>query len=188
MDIISEQERSRRDPKGRRDNIIKATASLIVENGPDSLTHRQIAARANVPIGSTTYYFSSLGELTSEALRYLADGIDKFLEGIASELDKANGDLMVLAELIHAYLYNRTQLLADSALYIAAIQKEELRSMALRWFDGLVTILSHHTNRNTAIAIAVFSDGAIVHASLHEEPLDLPFIQETLASLLKSKS
>ena len=53
----------RRDPEGRRRAIIDAAAELIVDSGASSLTHRAVAARAGVSLGSTTQYFSSLDEL-----------------------------------------------------------------------------------------------------------------------------
>src|SRR5690349_23185139 len=32
---------------------------LIAEGGPDAITHRKVAARAEVPLGAMTYYFAS---------------------------------------------------------------------------------------------------------------------------------
>lgn len=45
-----------------------------MEHGISALSHRQAAAAANVPLGSTTYYFASLGELRAAAVERLLIG------------------------------------------------------------------------------------------------------------------
>lgn len=57
------QERSQR----RRDAIVRAAAELATENGFAAVSHRGVAERAGVPLGSTTYYFSCLDDLLGEA-------------------------------------------------------------------------------------------------------------------------
>ena len=60
---------ARRDPEARRQQIIKAAVRAIAEVGVGNVTHRQIAALAGVPLGSTTYYFPTLDDLVAAALR-----------------------------------------------------------------------------------------------------------------------
>lgn len=43
----------KRDPEARRNAILNAAVDLIVESGTSSLTHRAVAARAGVSLGST---------------------------------------------------------------------------------------------------------------------------------------
>lgn len=65
---------SRRQSRGvaRRDVIITAAAALVLEVGPAAVTHRGIAARAEVPLAATTYYFDSLDDLVGAAGARLA--------------------------------------------------------------------------------------------------------------------
>ena len=65
---------SRRQSRGvaRRDVIIAAAAALVLEIGPAAVTHRGIAARADVPLAATTYYFDSLDDLVGAAGARLA--------------------------------------------------------------------------------------------------------------------
>ena len=55
----------------RRRTILKAAIEIIGEGGPDAITHRAVAARAHVPLGSITYYFESRDRLIVEAFRHL---------------------------------------------------------------------------------------------------------------------
>lgn len=64
--------RSRNDPQ-RRDTIIDAALAVITELGVHKTTHRRIAAAADVPLGSLTYYFDSLDDLLGQAFVHLVD-------------------------------------------------------------------------------------------------------------------
>ncbi|WP_102509465.1 TetR/AcrR family transcriptional regulator [Sanguibacter massiliensis] len=52
-------------PRGaaRRDALVDAAVALVLEEGPAALTHRALAARAGLPLASTTYHFASLDEI-----------------------------------------------------------------------------------------------------------------------------
>lgn len=52
-----------------RGRVIAATVDLIYELGLDNLTHRKIAERAGVPLGTTTYHFDSLAQLIELAIQ-----------------------------------------------------------------------------------------------------------------------
>ncbi|NYI99121.1 DNA-binding transcriptional regulator YbjK [Streptomonospora nanhaiensis] len=175
--------RARRDPSGRRRAIIEAAADLIAEQGAVDLTHRRVAARAGVPLGATTYYFSSLEELSTEALRLLARRQDDQLAGIRRTLE-GGADPDTLAAALHDYLCGTAQVYADMALYVAGARDPALRPLALSWFDDLVGILSAHTDPDSARAIAVYLDGATVHAVLHDEPLDRAALSHAIAPFL----
>ncbi|MDA0563886.1 TetR family transcriptional regulator [Streptomonospora sp. S1-112] len=177
--------RARRDPSGRRRAIVEAAAELIAEQGAVDLTHRRVAARAGVPLGATTYYFSSLEELSTEALRLLARRQDEELADIRRTLD-ADPDPDALIGQLHEYLCDTAQVHADMALYVAGARDPALRPLALSWFDDLVDILSAHTDPASARAIAVFLDGATVHAVLHDEPLDRAALRHAVAPFFPS--
>jgi DNA-binding transcriptional regulator YbjK len=53
----------------RREEILRAALRLIGSRGMHHVTHRDVAAEADVPLGSTTYYFATKEELLTEALR-----------------------------------------------------------------------------------------------------------------------
>lgn len=58
----------RYDPE-RRGRIIDAAIRVVGAKGIAGLSHRSVAAEADVPLGSTTYHFASLDELLIAALR-----------------------------------------------------------------------------------------------------------------------
>ncbi len=175
--------RGRRDPGARRQAIVRAASDLLVEGGGD-LTHRRVAERADVPLGATTYYFSSLDELREAGLELLATELDEALAEMRQEAAESSGDPEVLASLLHDYLSDQNQVRADAALYGAAIQRPELRALALRWFDGVVELLSDWADPATAQLLAVFADGACLHATFHGQPLDRAAIARAMTALM----
>src|SRR3979411_480372 len=56
---------------GARDQIVRAAAESLLENGYSRTSVRSIASRAGVAIGNLQYYFPTKSELLVEAWRYL---------------------------------------------------------------------------------------------------------------------
>jgi DNA-binding transcriptional regulator YbjK len=54
--------------RARRSVIVQAAADLLTDGGPPAVTHRAVATRAGVPLGSTTYYFADRDELLAAAI------------------------------------------------------------------------------------------------------------------------
>ena len=54
--------RTRRYDPDRKDRILEAALEVIADHGVAGTTHRSIAARADVPLGSTTYHFETLDD------------------------------------------------------------------------------------------------------------------------------
>jgi DNA-binding transcriptional regulator YbjK len=75
-------------PKGaaRREHILRATLELIGEHGPDAVTHRAVAKRADLPLSATTYWFDSKEELLQETLLLAAREEVERLERLVLDL------------------------------------------------------------------------------------------------------
>ena len=97
------------DGEARRIAILEATLRLIVREGIRGVRHRAVAAEAEVPLASTTYYFKDIKDLISDALTYFAEKtlwMNNTLEQKSFELletVKAGSREMCVAEL-SAYL------------------------------------------------------------------------------------
>jgi DNA-binding transcriptional regulator YbjK len=48
--------------------MVEAAARLLIDGGPDAVTHRRVAAAAGVPTGSAGYYFATRQELYAAAV------------------------------------------------------------------------------------------------------------------------
>jgi AcrR family transcriptional regulator len=55
-------------PQPRRDALLRAAVDVIGQRGLAGATHKAVTERANVPLATASYYFSSIAELLREAL------------------------------------------------------------------------------------------------------------------------
>ncbi|MDQ0644002.1 TetR/AcrR family transcriptional regulator [Microbacterium murale] len=181
---MAEAVRRRRDPGTRRLAIVTAAAELITEVGVDAITHRMVAARADVPLGATTQYFATLDDLRDAALQLLAADVAERMAAIREVISERGATPALLAELIHTALADATAVQADRAVVTAAVHDPRLRELARRWTDELVGILAPVHGSDPARAAAVFIDGVLWHAQIHERPLDQHLIETALAGIL----
>ncbi len=102
--------------------------------GIAGLSHRTVAAEADVPLGSTTYHFATLDELLVAALRQANEG---FAGGRgAAPLDPPDADLA--AELARCWGVARRRppgVELEYELYLAALRRPALRPVAAEWAD-----------------------------------------------------
>src|SRR5574338_50440 len=99
----------------RRAAILDATLRLIAMHGVDSITHRRVAAAADVPLGSVTYYFASREELLREAFRRYLVRIRALQNDVARAMPKrtAAGLIETLVELTKREFEDEQMLLAE---------------------------------------------------------------------------
>lgn len=182
---MSEITRRRRDPEARRREIVTAAAELIVEIGSDALTHRKVAARAGVPLGATTQYFATLDDLRDAALGALVAEVEAGIEATRRAVVAEGVTPTGLARLVHKALEDARAVRADRAVVTAAVHDPRVRDLARRWSDEIVGFISPVHGEDRARAAAVFIDGVLWHAQIHDEPLDEELIRDALAGILR---
>lgn len=175
----------RRDPEARRREILTAAAALAAEHGPAALTHRAIATRAGVPLGSTTQHFASIDELREAALEQLAVEIDESLATIEPFVADLTSDPSRAVTEVLAFLEDRRTVLSDIALMTSGTTDPNLRALALRWNDRLIEMLTGPVGYEGALAISVYLDGATIHAGLHDEPLNREHLTRVFLALAR---
>jgi DNA-binding transcriptional regulator YbjK len=78
--------------RARRSSIVEAAADLLTDGGPPAVTHRAVAARAGVPLGSTTYYFADRDELLAAAIERARDADVTRARAAAAAADEPHPD------------------------------------------------------------------------------------------------
>ena len=90
---------TRRSDPSRRDRIIDACLDVIAREGVAGTSHRRVAAEADVPLGSMTYYFTGMDELLTEAFTRFADRAAADVERRVSECRTVEDARTVVADL-----------------------------------------------------------------------------------------
>ncbi|MFC9672405.1 TetR/AcrR family transcriptional regulator [Streptomyces sp. NPDC056949] len=174
----------RYDPE-RRQRIIDAAIRVVGEKGIGGLSHRSVAAEADVPLGSTTYHFKTLDELLVAALRQANEGFAKALAGSAvfeaPRARLASGLAAVLGEWLAG---ERTGVELEYELYLAALRRPALRPVAAEWGEGVAEELARHTDPVTARALVALMDGICLQVLLTDAVYEEEYARDMLARVI----
>ncbi|OMI37542.1 TetR/AcrR family transcriptional regulator [Streptomyces sparsogenes] len=177
---------ARRYDPGRRQRIIDAAAAVVRARGIAGLSHRAVAAEADVPLGSTTYHFATLDDLLVAVLRqinaeWLAD-VERWAEGVDPETEPADELARWLGELLTG---ERARLELEYELYFAALRHEAARPLAAECLDEMGRILTRIVpDAATARAVVALIDGLTLQALLTDRPYDPEGARTALARII----
>lgn len=162
------QERSRR----RREELLRATVAVMAEHGSKGVTHRAVAEFANLPVASTTYYFSSREEMIEQALRlHVAERVAEM--NALTESVRSSGDLDAkFVDQLLATLVDRPEeaVLSLFEFYLEASRTPAMRAPveeALAAFEGLAAAtlagVGVREPQSSAEAVIAIIDGFALH-------------------------
>lgn len=125
----------------RRKLLLQTTLRLIGEQGIAAVNHRSVAKAADVPLGSTTYWFGSRQEMLTEALREFVSAENATLE---FRLDDVAGDELRTSQLVEAFTAHlvsqlgeeRWRTVAQYTLMQEAIRDPELELICREWTEA----------------------------------------------------
>jgi len=173
----------RYDPERRR--IIDAAIRVVGAKGLAGLSHRSVAAEADVPLGSTTYHFKTLDELMVAALRQANEGFATMVAARGAFEDTRTDLATELAELIGEWLAGeRTRVELEYELYLAALRRPALRPVAAEWVRGLADSLARRTDPVTARALVALVDGICLQVLLTGAAYDEGYAREVLGRVI----
>ncbi|MCL6674571.1 MULTISPECIES: TetR/AcrR family transcriptional regulator [Streptomyces] len=175
----------RRYDPDRRQRIIDAAIRVVGDKGLAGLTHRTVAAEADVPLGSTTYHFTTLDELMVAALRQADEGFAKAIASRGGLTDPAADLAAELAGLLGDWLAgDRTGVELEYELYLAALRRPALRPVVAEQMTALADRLAGRTDPVTARALVALMDGICLQVLLTGTPYDEGYAREVLARMI----
>lgn len=186
----------------RRGQLLDAVVRLLGRGGITAVSHRSLADEAQVPLGSTTYYFASKDEIITEGFRHAATqevaALQARLDGLAGQ------DLSTQqwTDLLVAWLQSdltgdeRARRTALYQLQLEAAHREDLRRVyeswtlaALRLAERMLTVGARPPETvDVALLVAAldglrFNQLASQGSGVH--PQVVPLIVERLFVLLR---
>lgn len=185
---------ARRYDPDRRTRIIDAALRVIVADGIAGLSHRSVAAEADVPLGSTTYHFGSLDELLTAALGRSNENFAQALRdsevcaGDADGGEGASSGARLADELTRLlgewFAGERGAIELEYELYLAALRRPALRPVAAEWTTSAVELLSTRTDPATARALVALMDGVCLQVLLTGSAFDAEYTREMLTRVV----
>ncbi|MFI8004256.1 TetR/AcrR family transcriptional regulator [Streptomyces sp. NPDC086010] len=172
----------RRYDPGRRERIIEAAIRVVAARGIAGLSHRTVAAEADVPLGSTTYHFASLDELLVAALRRCNENFARTVRESEYLRDPEVPLADELTRLLEEWFAGgRGPMELEYELYLAALRRPALRPVAAEWADGLAEVVARRTDAATARALVALLDGISLQVLLTGGDFDAAYTREMLS-------
>ena len=175
----------------RRLVLIDAAAEVLLEHGLAALSHRAVAARAGLPLASTTYYFSSADELRDEALQHLASEwfthARDLVDALPASIDRATAASAVVGIIGADAPPPRILLVYER--YLEAGRHERLRPFVVAWnaqikhlvHEVLVRAALPADDEVATLALAA-ADGAAITSLAEGSPVDVA-VRSTLGQV-----
>ncbi|HAB4673725.1 TPA_asm: TetR family transcriptional regulator [Salmonella enterica subsp. diarizonae] len=163
------------DPK-RREKIIQATLEAVKTYGVHAVTHRKIAAIAQVPLGSMTYYFAGMDALLSEAFTLFTENMLRQYQDFFAQVTDAEGACQAITEMIYGSQVTTQVTTPDNMalmyqLYAYASDKPALKIVMQNWMQRSQNTLAQWFDVQTARALDAFIEGMTLHFVTDRTPL-----------------
>jgi DNA-binding transcriptional regulator YbjK len=187
--------RHRPSAQARRDALLRAAIEVAAERGAAGTTHRAVTQRAGLPLATASYFFSSIAELVSEALRtHVAEEAER-LAALAAELVAGRRTPDELAAALAEAAMPRGPLpftLAQFEAYLQAARDPALRDAVA---DALATYRQvaeaalvaagapPDAAAEAAPAFIALADGFALHHLAHPRPGDVDALRRALRML-----
>lgn len=152
--------------------MLDAALEVLVDDGVAGITHRKVAARADVPLGSVTYHFASLAELCTRAFaRYVEQRTAEY-EALFTEVTSREGLIDVLVELVRGGPSRHRSAVLGFELHLAALRDPALRALTQEWTRSSRAVLARFTGPEAAARLDALLEGMIMHTllSMEREP------------------
>ena len=166
----------------RRAVLIEAAAELLLEQGLAALSHRAVAARAGLPLASTTYYFASADDLRDEALQHVAETwrarARSVVDALPAQLDAARAADAVVR--VMGADTPSQQMLLMYERYLDAGRHPRLRPVVVAWNSRLRELVQQvlvraglPADEDSARLVLAVADGVAVTALAEGTPPDV---------------
>ncbi len=156
--------RTRRHDPERRERIMRATLDVIAEQGTQGVTHRRVAARADVPLGSMTYHFAGMDDLLQHSFSLYAQQVGDHFDAIIAPANSPEQACKALTDYIFSPFWEQPRhitLMMELYSYVSC--NPDMREQVKRWLEGGRHWLMRHFDEATAVGLDAFVEGLLIH-------------------------
>ena len=125
-----------------REAIVTATVRIVAREGVAAVTHRRVAAEAEVALSSTTWHFATKADILEAALRWTAAREVERIGAIADRFTDTDFDASAWAKELSDWLLQQLTAEREIAIALYRLQVELLGSAGAlavhrEWGEGL---------------------------------------------------
>jgi len=172
------------DPE-RRERILDAALAVIAEVGVHATTHRRIAARADVPLGSLTYYFGSLHEILELAFARFSETMsDLYRAKLTAATTRTEAEAAVVDLICGPAYADPRQMVLIFEMYAFANHNPVVAEITRTWLYRSRDSLCLHFPVSTARALDVLIEGWPVHRAFEHASTDRALVADAVHAIV----
>lgn len=179
--------RPRRFDPDRRSHLLRTALDVLAHAGLDGLTHRRVAAAADVPLGSVTYHFASREELVLEAFsQFVAEQDVLFSDRLGTV--RTREDLMdVLTAMVCGGPDRHRAGVLGFELYLFALRTPRARQLTQSWTAASRGVLARFMHPADAADLDAYLEGLILHELLAGSPSPAETVRASIARFVDDR-
>lgn len=172
------------DPE-RKQRIIDACLRVIAERGVAGTSHRVVAAEADVPLGSMTYYFDGMHDLLHQAFdQFARRAVVAFTTRMAAANSTDEACLAIAMSIEQDVLATPYDLNINLEFYTLAARDESFRDISTQWMAATRKTMTRFFDDETAVLLDAMIEGLTLHRALGGEPRDPRSIREGIERIV----
>jgi DNA-binding transcriptional regulator YbjK len=155
-----------------REAIVAATVRVVAREGVAAVTHRRVAAEADVSLSSTTWHFATKADILEAALRWTSRREVARITEIAERLDGTDFDPAAWAEELSDWVIEQVTGERDVVVALYRLQIELLGTPGAR-----------EVHREWGRSLRALGDRVLQHSSTLTPDLDIRLVVAALDGL-----
>ncbi|WP_029149470.1 TetR/AcrR family transcriptional regulator [Microbacterium indicum] len=172
------------DPE-RREKILDAALAVIADHGSHGTTHRKIAAAADVPLGSLTYYFDGIADIIAQAFdRMHLLGSAQYRAALERAADRDEAEQAVIELICGPEYMPEREVALLFEMYAYANKNEAVAATTREWLERSHESLLLHFEPAQARALDVLIEGWPIHRVFARRALDRDLVARTVRAVI----
>ncbi|WP_017614820.1 TetR/AcrR family transcriptional regulator [Nocardiopsis salina] len=147
------------------------------------VTHRRIAGRAQVPLGSLTYYFSGLEDILEAAFSWYVETMAGTYQELLQAAGTAEETVEALVQFIHRAARDPERMRVLFELYSYAQYNEAASEIVRGWMTTTERHLLDRFPPGAATAIDAFVEGLLVRQAMQNDEIPEAVVRSSLRAL-----
>ncbi|TQC43920.1 TetR family transcriptional regulator [Rhodococcus sp. WS4] len=168
----------------RKARISKAALDIVAESGLRAATHRRIADRAGVPLGSVTYHFADIDEILASAFETLGEQIaPRYNDAIAAAPNQYAARRVLVDAVCGSSRATEWELRLIREMYAYGSVSHRVRNLIRAFEESSLRALQTHFPEPAARALDALVEGWWIYQSWAPEALDEDMVRDAIDAI-----
>jgi DNA-binding transcriptional regulator YbjK len=168
----------------RKEKIAQAALDVLAEDGLRAATHRTIAHRAGVPLGSLTYHYGTLEDILVAAFELMAEQMNpRYGEPIRAAASPAEAREVLVDAICGGRRATDRELRVHREMYAYGSTSPRVQALVRSFEEQAIDALMTQFSEPAARALDALVEGWWIYQSWTPGPLDEDMVRRAVTAL-----